>query len=613
MKKVLGILGVLFFSVTVFGMQDNFYKESSFFETKDTDLYGYYWVDTLLTHNWVDITTIGTEVTGLSDDNNAGPFDIGFNFPYYWYQVDHFWVNSNGAISFSSAEIYFPQNTGGNTIPNTVAPNDLIVPLGGDLSFETGSGATCYYYTNNLDTLIVSFINVPAWGRTALIGSHTFQLLLIKSDSTIIFQYGKQVEGFTSNESCAGIENGIGNVGLQYFKETIPDSGEIVKFIPPDSTTYQVTDVGLSDAFSEGSKGIFLSPGEVDTPFVTVTNCGNTNVGSFDIYCTITNATGDTVFYVDTQTVASLSSGASSIVNFDEWSSTTEATYATTVTSNLAGDMASFNNTIIVELSIANYPTWLRYDNNPDSVSQSLWATSGSGWAQEFEPPTYPMMIDTILIAAVTTDEVKLPVLIMDDDGPGGGPGTILYADTLDLYPSDFAWYPVTPPAMDTITEGKFYIGLFQLGDSFPSIANDLSLPYSRRAWEFTSSWAPSRNKEGLDYMIRVFANYPHAVEEQESNELFGFNLYQITPNPIVNNKALIRFSLPKAKDVSLTIYNVSGQLVKTLLDNPMETGMNSITWDTKDSDGKLVPGGIYFYKLKVGKEEKTNKVILLK
>ncbi len=122
---------------------------------------------------------------------------------------------------------------------------------------------------------------------------------------------------------------------------------------------------------------------------------------------------------------------------------------------------------------------------------------------------------------------------------------------------------------------------------------------------------APGDSSEGLFIDDFLLYTQESGVEEDD-NKFTKFDLYQITPNPIVNNDALIRFSLPKAKDVSLAIYNASGQLVKTFLDNPMEAGMNSITWDTKDSDGKLVPGGIYFYKLKVGKEEKTNKVILI-
>ncbi|TET67472.1 MAG: hypothetical protein E3J45_04845, partial [Candidatus Zixiibacteriota bacterium] len=59
------------------------------------DEYGYYWIDSDSAggpnYQWVDITTKpgAVEVTRwLGDDNNTGPYDIGFDFPYYWYTVD---------------------------------------------------------------------------------------------------------------------------------------------------------------------------------------------------------------------------------------------------------------------------------------------------------------------------------------------------------------------------------------------------------------------------------------------------------------------------------------------------------------------------------------------
>ena len=117
---------------------------------------GYYiWLDIYEpggpVYNWIDIASVGTKVQGLTDDNNAGPFQIGFDFPYYGYYVHEFWINSNGAISFSDGTVYVPQGSSGFIIPSTNAPNGLLIPLGGDLTFETDS-AECYYYSNNIDT-----------------------------------------------------------------------------------------------------------------------------------------------------------------------------------------------------------------------------------------------------------------------------------------------------------------------------------------------------------------------------------------------------------------------------------------------------------------------------
>ena len=65
------------------------------------DIYGYKYLDSDTppagpTYNWVSIKGVGTKVTGLGDDNCAGPFPIGFDFPYYWYRVDEVIVGANG-------------------------------------------------------------------------------------------------------------------------------------------------------------------------------------------------------------------------------------------------------------------------------------------------------------------------------------------------------------------------------------------------------------------------------------------------------------------------------------------------------------------------------------
>ncbi|MFQ6093554.1 MAG: FlgD immunoglobulin-like domain containing protein [bacterium] len=53
----------------------------------------------------------------------------------------------------------------------------------------------------------------------------------------------------------------------------------------------------------------------------------------------------------------------------------------------------------------------------------------------------------------------------------------------------------------------------------------------------------------------------------------------------------------------TLKIYNILGQMVVTLVDEPKVPGYHSATWDGKDSNGKDVASGIYFYRLSVGRD----------
>jgi hypothetical protein len=89
--------------------------------------------------------------------------------------------------------------------------------------------------------------------------------------------------------------------------------------------------------------------------------------------------------------------------------------------------------------------------------------------------------------------------------------------------------------------------------------------------------------------------------------------LYQNTPNPF-NPTTQIRFDVPDdGTRVTLAIYDVSGRLVRSIVDNYVTAGRKSVTWDGTDTNGSPVSSGIYFYRLATGKRTLTKKMVLLK
>ncbi len=79
--------------------------------------------------------------------------------------------------------------------------------------------------------------------------------------------------------------------------------------------------------------------------------------------------------------------------------------------------------------------------------------------------------------------------------------------------------------------------------------------------------------------------------------------------NPITN----ISYSVKKAGKVTLEVYNIKGQLVKTLVNDVKETGNYTTTWNGTDNSNKSVSSGVYFYKMKTGNYTATKKMILMK
>ena len=83
-------------------------------------------------------------------------------------------------------------------------------------------------------------------------------------------------------------------------------------------------------------------------------------------------------------------------------------------------------------------------------------------------------------------------------------------------------------------------------------------------------------------------------------------------PNPF-NPTTRIAFSIPAASKVTLEVYNIKGQLVKTVADDHYEAGNYEILWEGKDNHNRSVGSGVYFYKLKTEQDQLINKMLLLK
>ena len=83
-------------------------------------------------------------------------------------------------------------------------------------------------------------------------------------------------------------------------------------------------------------------------------------------------------------------------------------------------------------------------------------------------------------------------------------------------------------------------------------------------------------------------------------------------PNPF-NPETYVEFSILADSEVLLSIYNIKGQLVKTLLDSNITKGPHRIIWDGKNESGQNVSSGIYYCRLKSDKQESIIKMILIK
>ncbi|MFZ1683885.1 MAG: DUF4038 domain-containing protein [Candidatus Zixiibacteriota bacterium] len=90
------------------------------------------------------------------------------------------------------------------------------------------------------------------------------------------------------------------------------------------------------------------------------------------------------------------------------------------------------------------------------------------------------------------------------------------------------------------------------------------------------------------------------------------FSLSQNYPNPF-NPTTTIEFSLQASGNVTLDVFNLLGQRIRTLADGVMEAGTHRVEWNSRDDHGSTVSSGVYFYRLTAGEFVESKKMMLLK
>ena len=95
--------------------------------------------------------------------------------------------------------------------------------------------------------------------------------------------------------------------------------------------------------------------------------------------------------------------------------------------------------------------------------------------------------------------------------------------------------------------------------------------------------------------------------DDKEPETPIRFGLSQNYPNPF-NSKTLIRYNLPEASEVTISIYDILGRKVETLVQGEQPAGYYQVVWD-----GKNQSSGMYFYRIQAGEYAETRKMVLIK
>jgi hypothetical protein len=131
-------------------------------------------------------------------------------------------------------------------------------------------------------------------------------------------------------------------------------------------------------------------------------------------------------------------------------------------------------------------------------------------------------------------------------------------------------------------------------------------------SFQFIRDDAQENTIDRVHIAADVFRWMQYPVEVSHAETPAAYRLNQNFPNPF-NPTTSIRFDMKVKGLMTIKIYNVSGQRVRTLMDGVQDAGSHVITWDGKNSLGADVGSGIYFYKMETKGFSATKKMVLLR
>ena len=149
------------------------------------------------------------------------------------------------------------------------------------------------------------------------------------------------------------------------------------------------------------------------------------------------------------------------------------------------------------------------------------------------------------------------------------------------------------------------------------SVFKDYDFVLGQTYYYRVSAWDTTGNESEYSDELAVLATDVGDFTEEE-NRPPVFQLFQNYPNPF-NSSTVIWYDLPdvgyQPAEVEITIYNLLGKVVRTLVKRRQYPGEHKVRWDGKDDYRKEVASGIYFYRLKVSGLElvKPRKMVLLR
>ena len=159
----------------------------------------------------------------------------------------------------------------------------------------------------------------------------------------------------------------------------------------------------------------------------------------------------------------------------------------------------------------------------------------------------------------------------------------------------------------DTLLQTHLQLSYAYIADSIVAIAESDTL--QAFWWVYASDGLESTFAQGEP---GIFIDAREYLAIDNGILLDAFMVYPAYPNPF-NPVTTLRYDLPEDASVNITIYDMMGRQVKTLINNQQSAGSKLIRWSATNQSGREMSAGLYLYRIQAGKFNQTRKVLLLK
>jgi hypothetical protein len=570
--------------------------------TGGPDLFGYTWTDSDEpggpTYDWVEISGVGTPVPFPSyrDDGNVGPVPIGFNFSFYGNTFTELYACTNGWMSFTNSSLATYSN---QPLPSSgsSAPENLLAPWWDDMVYDESDGNSAYYYNDGTRFIIQYDVRrigafIPPF--------YKFQVILYPNGN-IVYQY--HTLGATISSSTIGIQNATKDDGLTvvYNDGSYPHEGLAIQFSSsPDwlevSPTAGVVPAGECVDLNVMMNAASLAAGDY-TGLITLNSNDPANPA----------LTADVIFHVGT--VDGVLDADPNTVNLGangNWITAYVELPPEYDPNNLDPTTVYLNGVVLADSRFYEVG-----DVDDDGIMDAMFKFDRRDVmdilpeGDAVEITVTGEIIDTIYFVA--TDHVRVihPSMMAPNGGEvflAGTMAEIRWADP-EGWEVDYATLAYSPDDGETWeliasnVVGQNYIW------QVPGDATETG-----RVRVYIHDAVGVMGSDSSDEPFTVSGS----VVGAESTRPTVYALLQNSPNPFMASTR-IAFDLPEDAGVKLTIYDVSGRVLRMIETAQLPAGRHEAHWDGRDNGGREVASGIYFYRLESENFSATRRMILVK